>query len=79
MPWRKEQTGVCSKSVHYVLTGLLFVILSADLAAPDSARAEEEYGIGKDRFKIYLGGYFPSINSDLTVDRGDDEIDLDDV
>lgn len=82
MSWRKEKIVMCSKSAHYGRTGLLillFVILSAGLTSPDSARADDGSGPGKDRFKIRLGAYFPSVETDITVDIGDDEIKMEDV
>jgi hypothetical protein len=82
MSLRKEKTGVCSKSVHYGRTGLLllfFVMLSTGLASSGFASDDVGSGPGKDRFKVYLGGYFPASNTNVKVDIGDNEIDLEKV
>lgn len=87
MDRRKEKIGRCTKSAHYMLTGLLILLLSAGLTTPDTVRAEEGAGPdaevgsgpGKDRFKVYFGGYFPNSNTDMKVDIGDTEINLEDV
>jgi len=82
MSWRKERIGRCSKSAHYGRTGLLllfFVILSTGLASPGFASDDVGSGPGKDRFKIYLGGFFPSISTDIKVDVGDNEINMEEI
>ena len=69
-------------SINYLLTGLFllfFTVVSAGLFLPGSVNAEEGYGPGTDRFKIELGGYFPSISTDLTFEKGDQEISLEDT
>jgi hypothetical protein len=70
-----------SNSTRYFITGLfllLFTLVSTGLILPGSAKAEEGYGPGQDKWKFELGGYFPSIDTSLEVsgvDTGDD-IDL---
>ena len=71
--------GKDSNSAKYIITGLfllLFTLVSTGLLLPGSARAEEGYGPGTDKFKINLGAYFPSISTDLQVNVGNDIIDL---
>ena len=82
MTWEREKMGKDSNSAKYVITGLfllLFTIVSTGLLLPGSAKAEEGYGPGTDRFKINLGAYFPSISTDLQVGLGDKTIELEDV
>ena len=82
MTREKEKMGNDSNSAKYVLTGLfllLFIIVSTGLLLPDSANAEEGYGPGTDKWKFELGAYFPAVNTDLTINTGDQEINVEDV
>ena len=60
-----------------ILFVLFLIVLAAGLALPGNAFAEEEgYGPGQDKWKFQVGGYFPSINSDMQVKVNDSTIDL---
>jgi len=77
-----KKLGEYSNSAGYVITGLfllLFTIVSTGLILPGSAKAEEGYGPGTDRFKINLGAYFPTVSTDIQVSVGDDNIDLEET
>jgi hypothetical protein len=78
---KRQEVGKDWNSTRYIITGLLllFLMVSAGLLLPGSVQAEEGYGPGTDRVKINLGGYFPSISTDLQVDIGDDNIDLEET
>jgi len=72
-----------SGGANYLLTGvffLCFVIMTAGLILPGAAEAQEGWGPGQDKWKLELGGYFPSTNTELTVDGVDpgDDLDLED-
>jgi len=78
----KEKKGKCWNSAGYIKAGLLillFTMVSAGLLLPGNANAEEGYGPGTDRFKFNLGGYFPAISTDVQVEAGDDNIDLEET
>ncbi|KPJ98637.1 MAG: hypothetical protein AMJ60_07600 [Desulfobacterales bacterium SG8_35] len=70
--------------VDYLLIGFLFLFFSAiatGLIMPGSAQAEDEgWGPGQDKWKFELGGYFPSIDTELQINGIDigDELDLED-
>jgi hypothetical protein len=79
-----EGMGMCPKSAHYVLTGLLFfafMLLLTGLASAETGKADEGYGPGQDKWKFQLGGYFPSVNTKLKIDgtQVGDNIDLEDL
>jgi hypothetical protein len=83
MSWEKWIKGKCWNSVGHLKAGLLillFTMVSAGLHLPGAAKAEEGYGPGTDRFKISLGGYFPSIDTEAKIDgiQVGDPIDLED-
>jgi hypothetical protein len=63
--------GKDSNSARYVITGLfllLFAIVSTGLLLPGSAKAEEGYGPGQDKWKFELGGFFPAVNTQVKID-----------
>jgi len=72
------------KGVNYLLTGLLFLcfaVFATVFILPGPVQAEEEgWGPGQDKWKFELGGYFPSINTELQIDGIDpgDDLDLED-
>ncbi|KPK27025.1 MAG: hypothetical protein AMJ61_07090 [Desulfobacterales bacterium SG8_35_2] len=71
MRGKGENGGEHWNAVKSVLTGLcalLVFVLAAGLALPGNASAEEGYGPGQDRWKFALGGFFPSIDSQLKID-----------
>ena len=81
MTREKEKMGKDMNSVRYALTGLfllLFTIVSTGLLLPGSARAEEGYGPGQDKWKFALGGYFPSVDTKVKIDGTEigDNLDL---
>jgi len=65
------------KSMRTGLLLLFFSVLAAGLLQPGKALAEEGWGPGQDKWKFELGGYFPSINTDLQIDGIDPGNDLD--
>ena len=82
MKRESEKMGKNWNSVGYVKTVLLmllFTMVSIGLLLPGSAKAEEGYGPGTDRFKINLGAYFPAVSTDLQVDIKDTPIDLEET
>jgi hypothetical protein len=82
MTWEREKMGKYSNSAKHVITGLfllLFTMISTGLLLPGTAKAEEGYGPGMDRFKINLGAYFPAISTDIQVDIGDSTIDMEET
>jgi len=82
MTREREKMGKDSNSAKYVITGLfllLFTIVSTGLLLPGTAKAEEGYGPGTDRFKINIGAYFPAVSTDLQVGVGDGTIDLEET
>ena len=81
MTWGKERMEKDSNSTRYFITGLfllLFTLVSAGLILPGSAKAEEGYGPGQDKWKFELGGYFPAVDTQLKLDGGEvgDNLDL---
>jgi hypothetical protein len=73
--------GEDSNSAKYVIIGLfllLFAIVSTGLLLPGSAKAEEGYGPGQDKWKFELGGYFPAVNTEVKIDGTEvgDNLDL---
>jgi hypothetical protein len=81
MTWERERMGKDSNPTKYVITGLfllLFTLVSAGLILPCSAKAEEGYGPGQDKWKFQLGGYFPAVDTQLKIDGGEvgDHLDL---
>jgi len=82
MTREREKMGKDSNSAKYVITGLFllfFTIVSTGLLLPGTAKAEEGYGPGTDRFKINIGAYFPAVSTDLQVGLGDGTIDLEET
>lgn len=82
MTGKGENVGRYWNPAGYILTGLfllLCIVLVTGLAMPSSAKAEEGYGPGTDRFKINFGAYFPAVSTDLQVDVGDGTIDLEET
>ena len=75
----KEKKRKNWNSARYVLMMLLVTMVSTGLILPGSAKAEEGYGPGTDRFKVNLGAYFPAISTDMQVSAGDDNIDLEET
>ncbi len=76
-----EKKGKYRNATKSVITGLylLFVfVLAAGLVFPGNASAQEGYGPGQDKWKFQLGGYFPSINTELKIDGTEvgDNLDL---
>ena len=72
-----------SGGINYLLTGLLFMVVSIFAVGiqPGTANAEEEgWGPGQDKWKFELGGYFPSVNTEMQIDGIDpgDDLDLED-
>jgi len=57
--------------IPFLLTACMFIL-------PGTLMAQEGWGPGQDKWKFALGGYFPSVNSDMKIDINDDEIDLED-
>lgn len=71
--------GKLGKGVIAGLFVLMFSICSTGIIFSNTAAAEDEgYGPGTDKWKFSLGGYFPSVNSDMKIDINDNEIDLED-
>ena len=71
MTWEREKMGKDSNSAKYVMTGLfllLFTIVSTGLILPGSAKAEEGYGPGQDKWKFELGGFFPAVKTEVKID-----------
>ena len=68
--------------VHFRKTFTAFVFLAGILLFAVSALASEESPVGKDKFKLSVGGFFPAIDSQLKVDSKEfgqgTEIDLED-
>ena len=78
----REKMGKHSNSAKYVITGLfllLFTLVSTGLILPGSAKAEEGYGPGTDKWKFELGVFFPAISTDLQVDINDPILDVENV
>jgi hypothetical protein len=69
------------KRGNYLLAGLLFLcvsVIAVGVMQPINAYAEEEgWGPGQDKWKFELGGYFPSVNTELQIDGIDPGNDLD--
>jgi hypothetical protein len=78
---KRQEVGKDSNAARYIITGLLllFLMVSAGLLLPGSVRAEEGWGPGQDKWKFELGGYFPSISTEMKVDINDVNIDLENV
>ena len=69
----------CQSDKYFSSLGVLFIpflLLTCLFILPDKVMAQEGWGPGQDKWKFELGGYFPSIKSDMKVDVGDDRIDL---
>jgi hypothetical protein len=82
MRFEKERKGESLNSMRYVKTGLLvllFTMVATGLLLPGLAKAQEGWGPGQDRFKINLGAYFPAVSTDVQVDIGDDNIDMEET
>ena len=77
----KAGFAVTVKRVQTILLLLFLSVLAAGLMQPGKALAEEGWGPGQDKWKFELGGYFPSINTELQIDGieiGGDDLDLED-
>ena len=76
----KAGFAVTVKRVQTILLLLFLSVLATGLMQPDKALAEEGWGPGQDKWKFELGGYFPSINTELQIDGADvgDDLDLED-
>ncbi len=71
MTWEREKMGKDSNSAKYVIAGLfllLFTLVSTGLLLPGSAKAEEGYGPGQDKWKFELGGFFPAVDTQVKID-----------
>ena len=79
MKRNKDEVGEMENSMRYARASLLlffFIIVATGLLLPGFAKAQEGWGPGQDKWKFALGGYFPSVSSDMKVDINDTEIDL---
>jgi len=82
--FREERNGRNRKLVHYLLSGSLFLFFAVTVTwfiLPVTASAADEgWGPGQDKWKFELGGYFPSVNTELQIDGIDagDDLDLED-
>jgi hypothetical protein len=54
----------------------LFLMASLFILQGTAMASEGGWGPGQDRWKFQLGGYFPSINSDMQIEINDTDIDL---
>jgi hypothetical protein len=71
MTREREKLGKHSNSAKYVVTGLfllLFTMVSTGLLLPGTAKAEEGYGPGTDKWKFELGGFFPAVDTRVKID-----------
>jgi hypothetical protein len=73
-----ERRGLQNKYYSYrgALFFIPFLLMACLFILPDKVMAQEGWGPGQDKWKFELGGYFPSISSDMKIDAGDDRIDL---
>jgi hypothetical protein len=82
MKGAQEKSGtICTFKGNFIV-GLILAIITFGLGQPGIALAEEDgYGPGQDRWKFELGGFFPSINTNLKIDGENvgDRIDLEDL
>jgi hypothetical protein len=79
MSGKGEKEGKYCHAAKHVMAGLcllFFFVMAAGLALPTKSSADEGWGPGQDRWKFQLGGYFPSINSDMQIEINDTDIDL---
>jgi len=77
----KAGFAVKVKRVQTNLLLLFLSVLAAGLMQTDKALAQEGWGPGQDKWKFELGGYFPSINTELQIDGIEidgDDLDLED-
>jgi len=73
----RDKCGNSARYIRNLLFLVLLIVLAAGLVMPGTVKAEDEgYGPGTDKWKFQLGGYFPSINSDMKVKVNDTNIDL---
>ena len=66
---------------YFLSLGVLFIpifLLACLFMMPGQALADEGWGPGQDKWKFALGGYFPSVNSDMRVAINDSDINLED-
>ena len=72
--------GDCFNNKYFASKGALLIlpllILVCTFMMPGKVMADEGWGPGQDKWKFELGGYFPSISSDMKVDVGDVSIDM---
>ena len=77
----KAGFAVKVKRMQTSLLLLFLSVLAAGLIQPGKTLAEEGWGPGQDKWKFELGGYFPSINTELQIDGIEidgDDLDLED-
>ena len=65
--------------LHFGVFFILIFLLAGLFILPGKVMADEGWGPGQDKWKFELGGYFPAISTDMKVDIGDTNIDLENV